>query len=118
MNRILIAIAASGLAGGCVTVERQSGALPDWARARAVELQGQGYPSLAAVPEKPTGLPDLPEWIARRDQLVSLNERMAVQASTQMNAWPAEDRYDSRTVEQWSDRGSQSRPSPSRRKTQ
>gem|GEM_PF-2703177 len=72
-------LCAVGL-GACATVEQKSGPLPAWAQERSVELAGTGYPDLRDVPQKPAGLPDLPEWIERRDQLGTLNDRMAASA--------------------------------------
>lgn len=86
------ALGLAGLLSACVSVERQSGPLPEWARDRAAEVQGKGYPSLANVPDKPVGLPDLAEWIVRRDQLEALNARMAaspcaIVPKTDAEAW-------------------------------
>jgi hypothetical protein len=79
VSMIAALVCAVGL-GACATMEPKAGPLPEWAQERSVELAGTGYPDLRDVPQTPTGLPELPEWIERRDQLGTLNARMAASA--------------------------------------
>ena len=68
--RAIPAAAAALFLGGCADLMTRSTIAPEWFQAKAVEVKGQGYPSLGEIPEqRGEKAPSAAAWQADKDAL-------------------------------------------------
>jgi hypothetical protein len=56
------AIAGASLTGGCADLMQRSTIAPEWFQAKAVEVKGEGYPEIAAIPAMRPSTSGKAEW--------------------------------------------------------
>lgn len=90
-SAIAVGILGASLLGGCADLMQRSTIAPEWFQAKAVEVKGEGYPSLANIPESRGPVAPKAEWQAQAASLHNESNKIEAKSAEDPEAPPTEE---------------------------